>query len=82
MLPPLYFSSWNDVSAPHLPVVSPDVFSRKVEDLQFRVEEESITKGDLEVFISDVNVCIIYKKLSVLSCKSSSASQVHVLVGC
>ena len=24
---------------------------RKVEDLQFRVEEESITKGDLEVFI-------------------------------
>lgn len=26
-------------------------FCRKVEDLQFRVEEESITKGDLEVFI-------------------------------
>lgn len=24
-------------------------FHRKVEDLQFRVEEESITKGDLEV---------------------------------
>lgn len=24
---------------------------RKVEDLQFRVEEESITKGDLEVLI-------------------------------
>lgn len=26
-------------------------FYRKVEDLQFRVEEESITKGDLEVFL-------------------------------
>lgn len=25
------------------------LFHRKVEDLQFRVEEESITKGDLEV---------------------------------
>lgn len=24
-------------------------YDRKVEDLQFRVEEESITKGDLEV---------------------------------
>lgn len=28
---------------------------RKVEDLQFRVEEESITKGDLEVFIVFIN---------------------------
>ena len=25
-------------------------YYRRVEDLQFRVEEESITKGDLEVF--------------------------------
>ena len=31
-------------SAPPLPC-------RKVEDLQFRVEEESITKGDLEVMV-------------------------------
>lgn len=29
--------------------------SRKVEDLQFRVEEESITKGDLEVLIIGIN---------------------------
>lgn len=29
-------------------------FPRKVEDLQFRVEEESITKGDLEVIPYDL----------------------------
>lgn len=29
----------------------PMCYYRKVEDLQFRVEEESITKGDLEVFV-------------------------------
>lgn len=33
------------------------LFSRKVEDLQFRVEEESITKGDLEVLMSTFNPC-------------------------
>lgn len=38
-------------------VFMPDItlFSRKVEDLQFRVEEESITKGDLEVLIISIN---------------------------
>lgn len=31
---------------------------RKVEDLQFRVEEESITKGDLEVIPNTLNNCM------------------------
>ena len=30
---------------------APSPLHRKVEDLQFRVEEESITKGDLEVMV-------------------------------
>ena len=30
---------------------APSPLRRKVEDLQFRVEEESITKGDLEVMV-------------------------------
>lgn len=37
---------WGQVTASHTLSL---FFRRKVEDLQFRVEEESITKGDLEV---------------------------------
>lgn len=40
---------------PSVVYISHNVFYRKVEDLQFRVEEESITKGDLEVFINFIN---------------------------
>jgi len=47
-------------------------YDRKVEDLQFRVEEESITKGDLEVssiftttLLEDgvLFVCFVFVKL-------------------
>lgn len=39
------------------------IFIRKVEDLQFRVEEACITKGDLEV--NEHNSSSIYVKLII-----------------
>ena len=37
---------------------APSPLRRKVEDLQFRVEEESITKGDLEVMIKGPQISL------------------------
>lgn len=51
------------------------LFDRKVEDLQFRVEEACITKGDLEVTPAYVTCCSIKHLLP--RAEHSTASQTH-----
>ncbi|TNN66028.1 CAP-Gly domain-containing linker protein 2 [Liparis tanakae] len=50
---------------------------RKVEDLQFRVEEECITKGDLEVFIHLTNAYELHQHDHHCSCRVQCSHEHH-----
>uniref|UniRef100_A0A8C9XNY3 CAP-Gly domain containing linker protein 2 n=1 Tax=Sander lucioperca TaxID=283035 RepID=A0A8C9XNY3_SANLU len=52
---------------------------RKVEDLQFRVEEESITKGDLEVFISFIYTYKLYQSWNICQTTVEEHSRIMLL---
>ncbi len=51
------------------------LFDRKVEDLQFRVEEACITRGDLEVTFGYIICCSIKHLLSLTQAKKSPSCQ-------
>lgn len=51
------------------------IVHRKVEDLQFRVEEESITKGDLEVKMSPILLSRLHEKESAYALAESQANK-------
>lgn len=60
---------------PHLTSFSSPFSSfRKVEDLQFRVEEECITKGDLEVFIHITNTYELFQYYNNCTCTWGESS--------
>lgn len=51
------------------------IVHRKVEDLQFRVEEESITKGDLEVKMSPILLNRLHEKESACALAEHQANK-------